>query len=119
MGYKVDKPWGHEFIFAKTKKYVGKILHVKEGEELSLQFHRKKDETIYIARGRLKVFFGDAIENLKTIAMKPGDSFHIPPNMVHKMIALRDTDIFEVSTPQIRDVVRLADKYGRAGQRTK
>lgn len=118
MGYRVEKPWGYEYIFAKTKKYVGKILFVKSGEELSLQFHRKKDESIFISKGHISIFVGDDTKNLREISMKNGDSFHIPPNMLHKMIALKNTFIFEVSTPEIKDVVRLADKYGRAGKTT-
>jgi mannose-6-phosphate isomerase len=114
---KVDKPWGFELIFAKTRKYVGKVLFVKNGEELSLQFHRKKDETIYLNKGHLRFYFGDDRDNLKKINMRTGDSFHIPPHMLHKIIALRNSYIFEVSTPQIRDVVRLEDKYGRAGNK--
>jgi len=117
MGYKIDKPWGYEIIFAKTKKYVGKILFVKEREELSLQFHRKKDETIFISKGSINLFWGDGPSRLSKIIMKSGDSFHIPPNMVHKMHATKDTFIFEVSTPEIKDVVRLEDKYGRADKK--
>ena len=115
MPYRVEKPWGYEIIFAKTSKYVGKILFVKAGEELSLQFHRKKDETIYVNSGHLYFFYGDSKDNLKRISMKPGESFHIRPHMVHKMAAKKNTFIFEVSTPQIKDVVRLEDKYGREG----
>lgn len=114
MPFKVNKPWGHELIFAKTRKYVGKVLFIKGGEELSLQFHRKKDETIFITKGRMELLVGDTPERLRKLDLMPGESFHIPPNLIHKMIALTDTYVFEVSTPQLKDVVRLKDKYGRA-----
>ncbi len=113
----VDKPWGHEVIFAKTKKYVGKILFVKKGEQLSVQFHRKKDETIYIFKGHINLYVGDDKNSLRKVSMKEGSSFHIRPNVVHRMSALKNTFIFEVSTPQLKDVVRLEDKYGRAPAR--
>ena len=116
MPVRVEKPWGHELIFAKTRKYVGKILFVKAGEKLSLQFHRKKDETIYISAGYINFYYGDAKEKLRKIGLKKGESFHIPPNMLHRMEAVRDTFIFEVSTPQLKDVVRIEDKYGRASK---
>ena len=113
MPYKVDKPWGYEIIFAKTRKYVGKVLFVKSGESLSLQFHRKKDETIFLWEGRINLYFGDNKSNLRKIVLKKGDGFHIRPNMLHRMSALKNTYIFEVSTPHLSDVVRLEDKYGR------
>lgn len=117
MSTKVDKPWGHELIFAKTRKYVGKILFVKKGESLSLQFHRKKDETIFISEGWINLYYGDDPSRMRKIKMKKGESFHIPPNMLHRMVALKNTYIFEVSTPQLKDVVRLEDKYGRVAKK--
>lgn len=111
----VDKPWGHELIWAHTERYVGKILHVKAGERLSLQYHRVKDETIMLLSGRL-VFehFGEGEPPRKT-ELAPREPFHIPPGLRHRMIAVEDCDIVEVSTPELDDVVRLEDKYGRAG----
>ncbi len=110
----VEKPWGFELIFARTENYVGKVLHIKKGEALSLQYHNLKDETIHIQTGSIKFQTASAPgEPLKEIILKPGESFHIPPKLVHRMIAIEDTDILEVSTPQLEDVVRLEDLYGR------
>lgn len=114
---KVEKPWGHEIWWARTERYVGKILHVKAGESLSLQYHHVKDETILIQSGRLLFETkpaGDAGE-LKRIEMNPGDVFHITPGTVHRMTGITDVDIIEVSTPELEDVVRLEDRYGRQG----
>ena len=110
----VPKPWGHELIFAVTEKYVGKILHVKKGEALSLQYHNQKDETIHIQRGRIQFFTGASPQHpLTETILESGQSFHITPKLVHRMVALEDTDILEVSTPELDDVVRLEDRYGR------
>lgn len=111
---RVDKPWGHEIIFADTEHYVGKILHVEADQQLSLQYHEVKDETLYVASGKLEMEIGDRDE-LETRIMEPGDSVHIPPGTVHRMRAVETCDIFEVSTPHLDDVVRLEDRYGRAG----
>jgi mannose-6-phosphate isomerase len=113
---RVDKPWGHEIWWARTERYVGKILHVRAGESLSLQYHRVKDETIRMLSGRLLFEVSDgADEPLRRIEMEPGQGFHIRPGMRHRMTALEDCDILEVSTPELDDVVRLEDRYGRAG----
>jgi mannose-6-phosphate isomerase-like protein (cupin superfamily) len=114
---RVDKPWGHEIWWARTQRYVGKILHVKRGESLSLQYHNVKDETIRILSGRL-LFETKAKDDpgpLQKLELQPGDSFHITPLTLHRMTALEDTDVLEVSTPELDDVVRLEDRYGRAG----
>jgi quercetin dioxygenase-like cupin family protein len=114
---KVEKPWGHEIWWARTERYVGKILHVKAGESLSLQYHNVKDETILIQSGRMLFETkraGDSGE-LQRIEMNPGDVFHITPGTVHRMTGLTDCDIVEVSTPELEDVVRLEDRYGRQG----
>jgi mannose-6-phosphate isomerase-like protein (cupin superfamily) len=109
----VDKPWGHELIWARTDRYVGKILHIKAGEALSLQYHRVKDETIMVLSGRLSlVHYADG-EPPRTIELPPREPFHIPPGLRHRMIALADTDVLEVSTTELDDVVRLEDRYGR------
>jgi len=114
---RVEKPWGHELWWARTERYVGKILHVKAGESLSLQYHNVKDETILIQSGRLLLetkAAGDPGE-LCRVEMSPGDVFHITPGTVHRMTGLTDCDVVEVSTPELEDVVRLEDRYGRQG----
>ena len=117
---RVDKPWGHEIWWARTDRYVGKILHVRKGESLSLQYHRVKDETIFLQAGRLLFETRPAGEEgeLTRIEMKPGDAFHVTPGTVHRMTGLEDCDIVEVSTSELDDVVRLEDRYGRAGTST-
>ena len=114
---RVEKPWGHELWWARTDRYVGKILHVKRGESLSLQYHNVKDETIMLQSGRLLFETRPTGEQgeLRKVEMKPGDVFHITPGTLHRMTALEDCDIVEVSTPELDDVVRLEDRYGRAG----
>jgi quercetin dioxygenase-like cupin family protein len=111
---KVDKPWGYELHWARTDRYVGKVLHVKAGHALSLQYHERKDETIYLWSGKL-LFEHGSHESLTAREMKPGDRAHITPNTVHRMTAIEDCDILEVSTPELNDVVRLQDRYGREG----
>jgi quercetin dioxygenase-like cupin family protein len=115
---RVEKPWGHELWWARTDRYVGKLLHVKKGHSLSLQYHEVKDETILVQSGRLLFEMrpaGREGEELTRHELGPGDSFHIAPGTVHRMTGLEDTDVFEVSTPELDDVVRLEDRYGRAG----
>jgi len=108
---RVEKPWGHELHWAKTDRYVGKVLHVKAGHALSLQYHNKKDETIYLYSGRM--LFEIERDGLTKREMRPGDAVHVTPRTVHRMTAIEDCDIFEVSTPELDDVVRLEDRYGR------
>jgi len=113
---KVEKPWGHELIWALTDTYCGKLLFVKAGQALSLQFHRTKDEAWLIQSGRVKLELGEVGETvLKEEIVGAGAAFHYRPGTVHRVTALEDTTIIEVSTPQLDDVVRLEDKYGRAG----
>lgn len=112
---KVEKPWGYELIWAKTSQYVGKILHINSGHQLSLQFHRVKEETIFIAKGRMTFVFEETPGKLIEIELREGDVHHIPPGRQHRMIAVEDTDVFEVSTPHLEDVVRIQDSYGRTG----
>ena len=111
---RVDKPWGHELIWAKTDRYVGKILHIKAGEALSLQYHRVKDETIMVLSGRHAAhdYFADGEPPRDRSSRR--EPFHITPGLRHRMIAIEDTDVLEVSTPELDDVVRLEDRYGRA-----
>ena len=114
MGEVVDKPWGHELIWARTDRYVGKILHIAAGEALSLQYHRVKDETIMLLSGRMQLeWFADGDPPQERILV-PREPFHIPPGLRHRMIAIEDSDVLEVSTPELDDVVRLEDRYGRA-----
>jgi mannose-6-phosphate isomerase len=112
---RVEKPWGHELIWALTDVYCGKLLFVKAGHSLSLQFHREKDESWLIHSGRAKIELsnaGDAVSKEEVVG--PGGAFHFPPGTVHRVTALEDTTIIEASTPQLEDVVRLEDAYGRA-----
>lgn len=113
---KVEKPWGYELIWAHTDTYVGKVLFVKAGHALSLQFHREKDEAWLVQSGRAKLELGevgDSVLNEEVIG--PGSAFHYVPGTVHRVTALEDTTILEVSTPHLDDVVRLEDAYGREG----
>jgi mannose-6-phosphate isomerase len=110
---RVDKPWGYEIIWAHTDQYVGKILHVNAGHALSLQYHERKDETIYLLSGEMKFYAGPSGEDLKEINMKAGDSFRVTVGTVHRMVAVTDVDILEASTPDLDDVVRIEDRYGR------
>ncbi|MFL5560446.1 MAG: cupin domain-containing protein [Gemmatimonadaceae bacterium] len=113
---KVPKPWGHEIIWAKTDRYVGKILHVKAGHALSVQYHNQKDETVYLLSGELIYWVKlPGSEELKDMKLKVGDSFRITPGTVHYMEAVTDCDVLEASTPELDDVVRLQDRYGREG----
>jgi mannose-6-phosphate isomerase-like protein (cupin superfamily) len=113
---RVDKPWGWELIWADTDLYVGKILFVRAGQSLSLQFHNEKDESWYVQSGRAKLELGEAGQGiLSTEVIGEGASFHYAPGTVHRVTAIEDTTILEVSTPHLDDVVRLEDAYGRAG----
>ncbi len=114
----VNKPWGQEEIFAVSNRYAGKILLIKAGESLSLQYHEVKEETLRLLEGELCLESGDSLESLVTETLKPGDIFHIPPGLLHRMTAVTDCRLFEVSTPELEDVVRLEDRYGREGTST-
>ena len=111
---KVPKPWGHETIWAHSDRYVGKILHIKAGQELSVQYHNKKDETVHLLSGEI-VYRVKKGELLEDVHLRVGESFRITPGTVHQMVALTDCEVLEVSTPDLDDVVRLSDKYGREG----
>ena len=110
---RVDKPWGYELHWAKTDRYVGKLILVNAGHALSLQYHNQKDETIFLWSGRMLFEIKEG-EHLVKREMKPGEAVHITPKTVHRMTAIEDCDIFEVSTPELHDVVRLEDRYGRS-----
>ena len=111
---RVPKPWGHETIWAQSDRYVGKILHINAGQELSVQYHNKKDETVHLLSGEIsyRVKTNELLEDMR---LRVGESFRITPGTVHQMVALTDCDVLEVSTPELDDVVRLSDKYGREG----
>jgi mannose-6-phosphate isomerase len=113
LPYRVEKPWGHELIWAKADRYVGKILHVKAGHGLSRQYHNLKDETLHVLRGEVVMTLevpGGAPERR---VFRAGETLHIPPKLIHQMEALEDSDVLEVSTPELDDLVRLNDRYGR------
>lgn len=105
---RVEKPWGFELWWAVTDRYAGKWIHVKQGESLSLQYHRQKHESMLVISGVAEIQLGDAIQHLK-----PGEAVEIPPNTRHRLTAITDLDVIEVSTPELDDVVRLEDRYGR------
>jgi mannose-6-phosphate isomerase len=113
-GSRVEKPWGYELRWAVTDRYLGKVLHIKQGEALSLQYHERKDEYLYLVRGAVDIELGDGGGSLDMHRMTAGDTLHIPPGTRHRLTALEDTDIYEVSTPEPEDVIRLEDRYGRA-----
>jgi mannose-6-phosphate isomerase len=125
----VPKPWGHETIWAHTDLYVGKVLHIKAGHSLSVQYHNLKDETIHLLSGRMIYRVGTADgrrqtaggtadggrQELQEIELRAGESFRNEPGMIHQMEAITDCDVLEASTPHLDDVVRLTDRYGREG----
>jgi mannose-6-phosphate isomerase-like protein (cupin superfamily) len=117
---KVEKPWGWELVWAEADAYVGKLLFVRAGEALSLQYHETKDESWLVREGRARLELGAADEvaqggALEALEIVPGDAFHYRPGTVHRVTALEDTLILEVSTTELDDVVRLEDRYGREG----
>jgi mannose-6-phosphate isomerase-like protein (cupin superfamily) len=109
---RVDKPWGEEIIFAQTSSYAGKLLRIRKGEALSLQYHEHKDEAFYVYEGTSRLTVGSAAK-LEERTLGPGESCHLPPGTRHRIEALEETTLFEVSTPELDDVVRLEDRYGR------
>ncbi|MGI8401214.1 MAG: cupin domain-containing protein [Gemmatimonadaceae bacterium] len=111
----VPKPWGHETIWAVTDRYVGKVLHINAGHELSVQYHNIKDETVHLLSGQIVYRVRSDADLLEDVHLKQGESFRITPGTVHQMVAVTDCDVLEVSTPELDDVVRLSDKYGREG----
>jgi mannose-6-phosphate isomerase len=121
----VQKPWGHETIWAHTDRYVGKVLHIKAGQSLSLQYHNQKDETIHLLSGTMIYRVGTADGRRQTagqlppqltvVELKAGESFRNEPGTIHQMEAVTDCVLLEASTPHLDDVVRLTDRYGREG----
>jgi mannose-6-phosphate isomerase len=114
MSRRVEKPWGHEEIWAETPRYLGKILAIRAGQRLSLQLHRQKDEAIYLLRGTLRLTLENDAGELEIRDLEPGDSARIAPGRRHRFEAVVDCELCEVSSPEIDDVVRLQDDYGRA-----
>ena len=110
--YRVDKPWGYELVWARTDRYVGKVLHVKAGHILSLQYHNLKDETMHVFRGELILRTKEG-DTLNSRPFRAGDTAHIPAKLVHQIEAVVDSDVLEASTPELDDLVRLEDRYGR------
>ncbi len=112
---RVDKPWGYELRWAMTDRYLGKIIHVAEGHALSLQYHVSKDESILLVSGLLDLVLENGDGDLETHRLTPGMSARIRPGRRHRFVGLEDSEIFEVSTPEADDVVRIEDRYGREG----
>ena len=116
---RVDKPWGHEEIFALVDgRFCGKAIHVTQGQALSLQYHERKEETISVQSGRLTVEVGESEDALEQFELLPGESIHLRPGVRHRVTALDDTVMLEASTTELDDVVRLEDRYGRQGTST-
>ena len=111
---RVDKPWGYELRFVRTDRYAGKVLFVKAGSQLSLQYHERKDEAFFVQEGSLELVLGKGAEQ-QVVRLSAGDSRRIVPGTVHRFRAVTDVLLFEVSTPELEDVVRLEDDYGREG----
>ena len=115
---RVPKPWGYEIIWAHTDRYVGKILHIEAGQALSVQYHERKDETVHLLSGRMVYWVQQEGEDeLRDMQLVEGESFRITPRTIHYMEAITDCDVLEASTPELDDVVRLRDRYGREGTR--
>ena len=112
---KVEKPWGWELVWAEAEAYVGKVLFVRAGESLSLQYHELKDESWLVQEGHARLELGEVGGRLEELEIGPGEAFRFQPRTVHRVTALEDTLVIEVSTPHLHDVVRLEDRYGREG----
>jgi mannose-6-phosphate isomerase len=112
---KTEKPWGYELLYALTDRYAGKLIFVKKGHRLSLQYHSKKDEAMYIHEGIVIMDVEEPGGRRASLTLKSGQSIHIAPLTRHRLLAIEDTTLFEVSTPELDDVTRLADDYGRTG----
>ncbi|MFI5225264.1 MAG: cupin [Candidatus Limnocylindrales bacterium] len=113
---RVEKPWGHELIWAVTDRYVGKILHLTAGHRLSLQYHERKDESILVLHGTLRLHLADADGTMRTEDLGPGEHRRVPIGRIHRYEAVGgDVELVEVSTPELEDVVRIEDDFGREG----
>jgi mannose-6-phosphate isomerase len=116
QGRYVDKPWGYEIIWAETEHYVGKLLHIEQDQQLSYQYHERKDETIHVLSGRVLLEVAEANGPRRQVELSAGQTFHIPPGVRHRMTGTETCEIMEVSTPELDDVIRLEDRYGRVGK---
>jgi mannose-6-phosphate isomerase len=114
VGRRVEKPWGYELIWAETPHYVGKILHIERSGQLSYQYHQRKIETVYLLTGIVELEVATADGPRQTLRLQPGECFHVPAGLRHRMTAIDTCDLLEVSTPELDDLVRLEDRYGRA-----
>lgn len=114
MTQRVDKPWGYEVRFIRTDRYAGKLLVIKAGHQLSLQYHNAKDEAFYVREGTLELVLGTG-DDQRVERLGPGESRHLTPGTIHRFRAVTDCELFEVSTPELEDVVRIDDDYGRKG----
>jgi mannose-6-phosphate isomerase len=112
---RVDKPWGHELIWVVTDRYVGKVIAIDAGRRLSLQYHEQKDESIYVLTGRLRLHLEDEAGAMTVRELGPGDSARVPAGRRHRFEAVDDVELIEVSTPELDDVVRVEDDFGREG----
>ena len=110
---KVDKPWGYEIWYAYNNRYAGKLLHVEAGSKLSRQYHRNKHETWLVIKGKIFATVGSDNGSDKKIQMNEGDWVELPPGTIHRIEALLDSDIIEWSSPELDDLIRLEDEYGR------
>ena len=110
---KIEKPWGFELLFARTPKYAGKLIFVRKGHRLSLQYHKKKDESMYVYEGKAKIEIEESGKQLVQSIAQPGYCFRISPGTKHRIEAIEDTTLIEVSTPELEDIERLEDDYGR------
>ena len=113
VGRRGEKPWGYELIWAETPHYVGKILHIERAAQLSYQYHERKVETVYLLSGILDLEIGTDGGPRRTLRLQPGQSVHLPPGLRHRMTAVQTCDVLEASTPELDDVIRLEDRYGR------
>jgi len=110
---RIEKPWGYEVLFASTPRYAGKIIFIKKGHRVSLQYHRKKEESLYLYQGEAKMEI-ETPDGIMSSTIQAGESIHIPPHTKHRLEAIQDSTFLEVSTPELEDVVRVEDDYGRA-----
>ena len=112
---RVEKPWGYELIWAQTSRYVGKLLHIEAGQALSYQYHEVKEETIFVLRGTLTLHVSEGEGAPRIVELGTGEMFHITPGLRHRFEAKEEVELLEASTPELDDVVRLEDRYGRTG----
>ena len=116
---RVETPWGHEMVWAETDRYVGKVLHIRRGEKLTLRYHREKDETLLVWAGSMRLTFFREGEAPQQRDLAPGETFHVTPGLRHHMQALEDCDVFEVSTTEVDDVIRLEGPHGHPASSTR